>query len=103
MSHLEPNERVEADNGYLGEHPQHVKCPKGFANEEQTLFMQQRVRNQQESANNRFKFWGILKQLYRHDIVMHAEVFRAVVIICQLSIDAGEKLFECGYKDPRYG
>ena len=32
LSHLEPNERIEADDGYVGEHPQKVKCPKGFTN-----------------------------------------------------------------------
>ena len=101
-SHLEPKERVEADDGYIGEHPQCVKCPAGFANKKQTEFMQQRARNRQESANNRFKFWGVLRQNYRHDIVSHAEVFRAVVVMCQLSINDGEKLFECGYRDPPY-
>lgn len=101
-SHLEPNERVEADDGYVGEHPECVKCPQGFANEEQTEFMQQRVRNRQESINNRLKFWGILRQLYRHEITMHGDVVRAVAVVCQLTINAGEKLFACGYRDPPY-
>ena len=39
LSHLEPNERVEADDGYIGEHPQHIKCPAGFANPESTQKM----------------------------------------------------------------
>ena len=43
MSHLEPGERVEADDGYIGEHPQHIKCPRGFANDPQCLLMQQRI------------------------------------------------------------
>ena len=64
--------------------------------------MQQRVRNRQESVNNRFKMWGILKQKYRHEIIEHAEVFRAVVVMTQLSINAGERLFDCGYRDPPY-
>jgi len=103
MSELSPAERVEADDGYIGEHPRHIKCPKGFANQEQTLFMQQRVRNRQETVNKRFKNWGILKEVYRHAIPKHGDVFRAIVVITQLSITNGEQLFECGYKDPPFG
>ena len=99
-SHLKLNERVEADDGYTGEHPACVKCPKGFANLESTGFMQQRVENRQETSNNQFKFWGILKQTFRHEITSHGDVFRAVTVICQLSINAGEKLFGCGYGEP---
>ena len=99
LTHLEANERVEADDGYVGEHPQYVKCPRGFANPKETLYMQQRVRNRQETINNRFKNWGVLRQVYRHDIPRHGEVFRVVAIVSQLSINEGERLFECGYKD----
>ena len=90
MSHLGRNEQVEADDGYLGEHPQHVKCPAGFANQKENEKMQQRVRNRQESINNRFKFWGILAQEFRHDIADHGDVFRTVAVISQLEINQGE-------------
>ena len=43
MSHLDEFERVEADDGYIGEHPQYIKCPKGIANLQETKFMQERV------------------------------------------------------------
>jgi hypothetical protein len=99
LSHLAPNEHVEADDGYIGEHPQYVKCPKGFTNQEELEYMQQRVRNRQESVNNRFKFWGILWQLYRHELTLHGEVFRAIIVMTQLAINAGEQLFQCGYKN----
>ena len=36
MSHLEKEERVEVDDGYIGDHPQWIKCPKGFVNLEET-------------------------------------------------------------------
>ena len=49
MSELAPNERLKADDGYLGEHPYHIKCPAGFANPEIMEYMQQPVRNRQES------------------------------------------------------
>lgn len=87
-------------DGCIGEHPVHVKCPAGFANPQETLHMQQRVRNRQESVNNRFKFWGILQQQCRHEMADHGDVFRAIAVITQLCINHGERLFECGCKDP---
>ena len=75
MSRLEKGERVEADDGYIGEYPQWVKCPKGLADLEETEFMQQRWRNHQETAYKRLKQFGMLKQRYRHGLRMHAEVF----------------------------
>jgi hypothetical protein len=103
LSHLAPAERVEADDGYIGEHPRYVKCPRGFANSEETEFMQQRVRNRQETVNKRFKQWGLLKQVYRHEIGRHGEAFRAIAVLTQLAINNGEQLFACGYRDPPYG
>ena len=103
MTELGPAKRVEADDGYIGEPPLHIKCRKIFANPEQTLFMQQRVRNRQETVNKRFKNWGILKQVYRHNITKHGDIFRAIVVITQLSITNGEQLFACGYSDPPFG
>ncbi len=102
MSHRETAERVEADDGYIGEHPLHIKCPAGFANPESTLFMQQRARNRQETVNKRFKDWGLLKQVYRHEMSSHGLAFRAIVVITQLAINAGEVQFEGGYRDPLY-
>ena len=74
-SFLAPNERVEADDGYIGEAPENVKCPKSFTNPAETEYMQQRVRNRQEMVNNRFKNWGIFCQLYMHNITRHGDVF----------------------------
>ena len=99
MSHLEKGERVEADDGYIGEHPQWIKCPKGFANLEETEFVQQRCRNRQETVNKRLKQFGVLKQRYRHDLTMHGDIFRACAVLTQLAINDGDKLFSCGYND----
>ena len=100
MSHLANNERVEADDGYIGEHPQYVKCPAGFADLPETEYMQQRARNRQETINKRFKVFGAMKQVWRHAIELHGEAFRAIAIILQLTINNGERLFEVGYRDP---
>ena len=75
LSHLDREERVEADDGYLGEAPEFVKCPASFTNPEETLFMQQQVQNRLESVNKRFKNWGALKQVYRYQFDRYGEVF----------------------------
>ena len=99
MSHLDPGERVEADDGHIGEDPQHVKCPNGFCNPAATEFMQQRVRNRQETINNRMKNWGVLEHLFRDDLSTHGDVFRTTLVIEQLAIESGEPLFQTGYRN----
>ena len=64
--------------------------------------MQARVRMRQETVNKRFKHFGILKQVYHHDIANHGEVFRACAVLTQLAILNGEPLFIVGYRDPPY-
>ena len=99
ISYLAPNERVEADDGYVGESPQYVKCPASFTNPEESLGMQQRVRNRHETVNKRFKQWGCLLNRFRHGIGKHGDVFRAVAVITQLAIENDEPLFEVEYDD----
>jgi DDE superfamily endonuclease len=100
ISHLDENERVEADDGYIGEAPQYIKCPKSFCNPQQTLFMQQRVRNRQETINKRFKDWQILSQIFRHQpLSLHADIFRCIAVIEQLAINNGEPLFPVAYQN----
>ena len=100
LSHLDHNERVEADDGYRGEHPEFVKCPAGFSNPADNLKMQQRVRSRQETINKRFKDWGCLRQTWRHDIASHGRAFRVILIVSQLAINNGEKLFFVDCTDP---
>ena len=87
------------EDGYIGEHPQWVKCSKGLVNLEETDFMQKRCRNRQETVNKRLKQFGVLKQRYRLDLRIHAEVFRACAVFTQLDIDDGDNFFACGYFD----
>lgn len=101
-SHLEKDERVEADDGYIGDSPTFVKCPGSFANPEETEFMQRRVMNRQETINKRLKQFKCLAVTWRGDLVKHGTAFRAVAVISQFSINHGEKLFQCGYRDPPY-
>jgi hypothetical protein len=92
---LEPGERVEADNGYFGAADK-IKCPDNPCNPVANEGKQSRVRSRQ---NGRFKTWGILSQVYRHDITRHSEVFRAVAINTQLAIENGSPLFQVDYED----
>jgi hypothetical protein len=91
---LDEFERVEADDGYIGEVPQKVKCPGYASNPTENQEMQNRVRSRHESLNGRIKNWEILKSMYRHDLMEHGNVFRAIAVITQISIISGEKLFE---------
>ncbi len=95
---LEPGERVEADEGYRG-HEDKIKCPSNPANPPENLAMQGRVRARHETLNGRLKNWGILSQVFRHDISLHGPVFRACAVITQLAIKNGEPLFTVEYKD----
>lgn len=99
MTYLEPNERVEADDIYIGEAPLRVKCPKSITVPEEAEEVARRVRARQETVNKRFKQWGILRQVYRNDLCDHRHVFVAVCVITQLAIENGEPLFSVEYDD----
>ena len=99
MLELEESERVEADDGFIGEAPSHVKYPKSFLYYEETDEMQSLVRHRHETINKRFKQFCILKQIYRHDIRDHGDIFRCVAVITQLLIWNGEPLFDVDYVD----
>ncbi len=90
---------MEADNGYIGEAPQKVNCPGCTSNPTENQAMQNRVWSRHESVNGRLKNWAILTSLYRHDLMEHGNVFWAIAVITQISINVGEKLFEVDYSD----
>ena len=92
---VDPNERVEADDGYLAEEPDTCKCPGGFASrmDKSAGEFRRRIRTRHETVNARFKSFGILKQTYRHNLINHGNIFRAVAVLTQLAIENGEPLF----------
>ena len=102
MSHLDDGERAEADGGYRGECPQHVKCPSHLTSEPEAAYMAQRVRSRQETINKNLKDWTVLQVIYRNDPGDHPYVFRACCVMKQIGINNGKKLFQTGYKDPPY-
>ena len=99
---LDLGERVEADDGYRGESPECVKCPASIGSHQECEKAAAFVRRRQETINNRFKQWAILKQVYRGDITKHGNVFRTCAVVTQLAIENGEPLFQVDYQDPDF-
>ncbi len=97
IHHLDPFERVVANDGYICEAPARVKCPGTGVDSSNDRGVQGVVRSRHETLNGQFKFWEILKQPFRHNIVEHGEVFRAIAVIIQLGIDEGDELFSVDY------
>ncbi len=75
------------------------KCPQNVGTPAEKWAMQGRVRVRHEMLNGRLKKWGILSQVYSHDIMQHSNVFRACAVVTQLTIKNGELLFEVEYED----
>jgi hypothetical protein len=46
---------VEADDGYRGDCPQYVKCPRGITAREDQEYMKQRVQKHHEHINEKLK------------------------------------------------
>ena len=95
---LGDGERVETDKGYRGSAPKHIKCPGTLFTDPEKEAMATRVRGRQETVNKRLKQWNILVAAYRHDISDHQDVFAAVAVITQLSLER-EPLFSVEYND----
>ncbi len=92
-NYLKPGERVEADNGYVGR-PDKIKCPNNDCNPAENRVMQGIARSRHETLNGWLKVWGILGNVYRHDIRDHGTVFYVCAVITQLAVANGEPLFE---------
>lgn len=93
---LEPGEMAEADRGYRGE-PDHIRIPSDYQNPQQKV-QKCRARARQETVNHRFKVFGALSQRFRHhisleDMSLHKTVFESIVVLTQLDIDFGNRLF----------
>ena len=95
ISALDEDEMVEADGGYGGE-DFYIKIPKHATTDEQRR-IKTITRSRHETANNRLKMFGILRQKYRHGLEKHYMCFRAVAVITQLSIKHGHPLYQVEY------
>lgn len=101
IHYLDSGERVESDDGYIGESPLHCKVPSmmGPRQSDEYQAMEKRVASRHETCNKRFKHWGCLKSRFRHDTLKHGPCFRSVVVLTQLDIEFGEPLFDTEYDD----
>ena len=86
-------ERVEADDGYIGECPMCCKCPNGPDH-----LQDQELMNQLGyiEANNmkRFKTFGCIKKHFCHDIKEHGQCFGCLALFVQSSINEGPDCFK---------
>lgn len=97
---LDPNEMVEADAGYRGE-PNKCRVPADYQHARHKR-QKCRARARQETVNRRFKQFGVLSQRFRHRVTcenlsLHKTVFEAVVVITQLTINNGDRLFPVNF------
>ena len=93
---LENGERVEADDGYVGEAPTYVLCPKAIRSVEvltEEKKLAQRIRSRKGTVNKHFKQFGCLRKIFRHPIEKHASCFCAVAIVTQISMENVSPLF----------
>jgi len=90
---LKENERVETDDGYIGEDPCFTKCPSGTRCLEDERWRNKRnnVRSRGETANHRLKTFRVLSETFRHDVLKHSMCFRACVVLAQLGFEVGSK------------
>ena len=89
---MREGERAEADKGYRGE-PHHISVPDDCHNYKQRN-LKSVIRSRHETVNKRIKQFGCLSQRYRHSLQKHQNLFKAVIVLTQLSIENGEPLFE---------
>ena len=57
------------------------------------------ARARHETVNSRLKNMKVLVKRFRHSLAFHSSCFRAVAVITELNIEAGESLFSVQYID----
>ena len=92
MSMLDNRERVEADDGYIGESPEFCKCPGSDTSYNCQKKMRAHVRMCHEHVNECFKNFQSMNVKFHHGITKHRLVFRAVAVVTQLLMESGESL-----------
>mmetsp|Transcript_20265 Transcript_20265/g.23480 ORF Transcript_20265/g.23480 Transcript_20265/m.23480 type:complete len:215 (-) Transcript_20265:73-717(-) len=103
VHNLDEGERVEADDGYSAGDPEFVKTRSGILHPQSGADVRNKVRARQETVNQRLKMFQILCKPFRHSLNKHGNVFNAVALIVQISIEQGEPLFQIEkYDDSLY-
>ena len=99
ITFLGPGERFETDDGYIREAHHKIKCPMSLANPREMMKTQGGLRSRQETVNKGFKDWGVLKQVFCHYAGDHRNILHAIVVLKQMAIEGGERLFSREYRD----
>lgn len=99
--HLTQGERVEADDGYMGDCPQYIRCPGGLTSLNAQRKMRGRLRMRHEAINARMKIYKCLEFRFRHGIEKHSSCFRAAAVITQIGLRGGEEFMDMREYDDR--
>ena len=91
---LQPDERVEADSGYVAGDPEFCLTPKGIWHPAEKQDLRNRLRARQETVNTRLTNFQAMSNAWRHGTTRHAMVFRAILVLVQIQIENGNPLFE---------
>jgi hypothetical protein len=95
-SELGEAERVEADDGYVGEDPETAKSAGCVLHnpDKKIKMVRQRVRSRQETVNKRLKQFNVVHGCFRHNPMFHGSCFFACAVLTQLSIENFHPLFQ---------
>ena len=100
---LEPGERVEADDIYVGLSPEYIKCPRSFTATEDQVAARKRIGGRTEIIMKRFRHWNCLQYPFKckgklaDKVEKHSSLVFAVGVLTQLSMEMGiGNLFEVG-------
>jgi len=92
---LKAREKAQADLGYRGEHATIITPNE--RDRPAIKKLKDDVRARHETVNKRFKQFGALNRVFRHEITKHKSVFQAVAVLTQMSIQNGEPLYQVQY------
>jgi len=96
IQELDEGEFYIADGGYKDANRYGI-TPTGrhdYSNRQKAV-----ISARHETINGRFKFWGCLRNTWRHKPERHRHAFRAVVNIVQMELERGLQAFQIEYDE----
>ena len=102
---LEDNERLEADDIYVAEAPEFIRCPACITANEEESDARKCVGGRIETLMNRVKHWNCLKKTFKgkgdmaDKVNRHSKMFRFCMVITQVSMELGVgELYKVDYE-----
>ena len=95
IDQLDPGERIEVDNGYIGEASHYIVCPASVTTTEESLSVMKRVEGRHERMNKHIKNWKCLKGNFDvkgtpiQTMEKHGALFRSCTIVKQVAMQMG--------------